>query len=234
MISNLYLAMTAAEIHAAPTLPPRLGWMSCHFSPYSQGLSNLPEALPNGSLLILSDLIPINSHDPRLIACQLDEQAALHGCSGLLLDLQRYPEAQTKALVDYLIYNVSCPVVVSQCFAGEKCTLCLPPCPAHVPLTEYLAPWSGRDIWLELSRSPEIIRLTGSGPAYLPLDTIPEGGSFTDPGLHCHYRISAEPEKAEFQLWRTDDDLMALAEEANGLGIRQFVGLYQELHTILI
>ena len=46
-----FLAMTAAEIRGTETLPPKTAWMACHFSPYSTGLSNLPKALPPGSMI---------------------------------------------------------------------------------------------------------------------------------------------------------------------------------------
>ena len=55
MAMEPYLAMTAGEIRGASVLPRRTGWLSCHFSPSGAGLSNLPVALPPGSLLILDD-----------------------------------------------------------------------------------------------------------------------------------------------------------------------------------
>ena len=66
-----FLAMTAAEIRGTETLPPKTAWMACHFSPYSTGLSNLPKALPPGSMVILDDITPIHGHDSETIAAQL-------------------------------------------------------------------------------------------------------------------------------------------------------------------
>ena len=42
MAIRQYLAMTAAEMTQAGSLPRHAAWMACHFSPYSTGLTNLP------------------------------------------------------------------------------------------------------------------------------------------------------------------------------------------------
>ena len=69
-----FLAMTAAEIRGTETLPPKTAWMACHFSPYSTGLSNLPKALPPGSMVILDDITPIHGHDSETIAALLEAE----------------------------------------------------------------------------------------------------------------------------------------------------------------
>ena len=66
-----YLAMTAAEYARAKELPGRLAWMACHFAPYGTGVVNLPQQLPEGSVLMLNDRIPICGHDPLLVADML-------------------------------------------------------------------------------------------------------------------------------------------------------------------
>ena len=68
---HCYLAMTAREINQCPLLPSKIAWMACHFSPYGTGLVGLPEKLPQGSLIIVNDRIPIRSHDPGQIVYQL-------------------------------------------------------------------------------------------------------------------------------------------------------------------
>lgn len=72
MALPIYLAMTPWEMEHRE-LPPRCGWMACHFSPYGQGLSNLPRVLPADSLVIVNDRIPPWGHDPKLMAQQLQE-----------------------------------------------------------------------------------------------------------------------------------------------------------------
>jgi DNA-binding NarL/FixJ family response regulator len=66
-----FLAMTAAEIRNISVFPGKIAWMACHFSPFGLGLSNLPRALPVGSLLMVDDVTPPRRHDPVFIAEQI-------------------------------------------------------------------------------------------------------------------------------------------------------------------
>ena len=223
--------MTAAEIRSATSLPSRVAWMACHFSPYATGLSNLPEALPPGAVLMLNDITPIRGHDPQMIRRQLYDIAEENRCSVLVLDFQRHPSAETRDLVECLVADSVYPVVVSAAF-GEKfsCPVLLPPCPAHIPLETHIAPWGERDIWLEVSRSQETIAVTASGATVSSqsFSTLEEGG-FLEEALHCHYRIETASELVRFSLWRTDADIHALCAQGHALGVRGFLGLYQEL-----
>lgn len=231
MATNMYLAMTGAEFASAEELPPKIGWMACHFSPYGKGLSNLPVCLPPGSLLILNDRIPICGHDPQRIAEQLQQSAATLNCSGILLDFQKPDTRELKQLSIYLADVLPCPVAVSDGYAdGLSCPVFLSPCPHHVHLQEHIAPWKERELWLDLAVNAESITLTaaGSGILPLPLGEIPDG-AHSDERLHCHYSIENTDHSSCFTLWRTAEDLKALAKEAEGLGIRTFVGLYQEM-----
>ena len=227
-----FLAMTAAEFRANPHIPPRIAWMASHFSPYCTGLSNLPKTLPPDSLLILDDITPIHGHDPERIAAQLRERVEALNCSGVLLDFQRPEYKEAAALARYLTENLPCPVAVSDIFAGElDCPVFLSPVPPDMPLSEYLAPWSGRQVWLEMARNGTVITLTDEGAAAAPL---PPGehfeGGHLDAKLHCHYRIKLSEEQARFTLYRTMDDLNTLLEEAESLGVTHGIGLYQELY----
>lgn len=226
-----YLAMTAAEFQENRDHSRKIGWMSCLFSPYGTGLSNLPRVLPAGSLLILSDYTPMQGHDPEIIAGQLTQCVdALH-CSGVLLDFQRPGNGQQAALVQQLVQALPCPVAVSEVYARElDCPVFLSPVPPSTALRDYLAPWQGREIWLELALNGEVITLTEKGAETVPLSCIPvpEDG-FSDDPLHCHYRIETTLDSARFTLWRTAEDLDALLEEAEGHGVTTGVGLWQEL-----
>ena len=75
MVLPLYLAMTGREILAAQSAASRCAYMACHFSPYSQGLTNLPTSLPPSSMLILNDRTPICGHDPQRICGELAQMA---------------------------------------------------------------------------------------------------------------------------------------------------------------
>ena len=234
MATDAFLAMTAAEIMENPEKPPHIAWMACHFSPYSTGISNLPRHLPEGSVLILNDLTPIHGHDPSRIARQLNECLERLRYSGLLLDFQRPDCTETARLVKYLVQAVQCPVVVSDVYAQDlNCPVFLAPVPPSAPLGEFLAPWMGREIWLEMGLDGEQITLTEDGAVVTPLPHFvpPDAGHFEEK-LHCHYTIEVG-EDARFTLWRTEEDLAALVEEAGAMGVKGLVGLYQELHKYL-
>ena len=221
-----YLAMTAGEMASSVSLPPRAAWMACHFSPYGTGLANLPQRLAPESLLILNDRTPICDHDPVLIAAQLEDCAERLGCSGVLLDLQRPGQAQTRELV-------SVPVAVSECYAREvPCPIFLPPPPPDEPLETYLKPWKGREIWLEAATDGLEIQLREEGAVATPLSCweIPESRGFVDEGLHCHYRCEVREDCAVFTLWRNSADLDELLTEAEEFGVTTAVGLYQEFY----
>lgn len=226
-----YLAMTAAEFAQTQALPERVAWMACHFSPYGTGLSNCPERLPKGAMVILNDRTPIHGHEPALIAQQLQEITDRAEASCVLLDLQRPDCPETAAVVQALVQELSCPVGVSDAYAqGLSCPVFLPPPPLDQPLAEHLAPWKGREIWLEAALDAETVTLTQEGPQFTPVSRWkgPETG-FQDPALHCHYRVEVQENQIRFTLFRTHEDLEALLGEASALGVTQAIGLFQEL-----
>lgn len=235
MLIRPILAMTAAEFHSCEDFSGKIGWMSCLFSPYGTGLSNLPQRLPEGSLLVLSDYTPMQGHDPQVIEKQLCTCIDRFSCCGVLLDFQRTGNAQASALAASLVKALPCPVAVSAGYAKElDCPVFLPPVPPDTPLTEHIAPWTGREIWLELALDGQRIVLTQQGAEITPLPHWqgPAEG-FAEEQLCCHYRIETTQDKAIFTLWRTREDLEKLLEEANELGITTAVALYQELGYIL-
>ena len=233
MATETILAMTAAEIANSTDLPSKIGWMACQFSPYSTGLSNLPQWLPENSLLILNDLTPIHGHDPERIGQQLAERLKTLHCCGLLLDFQRPDCAETRSVIGHLLQVLPCPVVVSDCYAKEyDCPVFLTPAPPSCPLEEHIRPWAGRDIWLEIGLDGEQIRLTEKGSSFVPLPRfIPPDTGHHNAVLHCHYQTNVA-EDVRFTLWRTKEDFAELLDEAEKLGILKTVGLYQELYGI--
>ena len=229
-----FLAMTAAEMGNVSDFPPNIAWMACHFSPYGLGLSNLPQRLPPHSLILLDDITPIQNHNSEIIADQLRSLEETLRCSGILLDFQRGYTQEMAALVNHLTQALPCPVIVSEIYAKElTCPVFLPPVPLSVPLEEYIAPWNGREIWLEISLTGEALTLSGSGCLRVPFP-CPDNrfSGFTDETLHCHYIMEANEKSARFTLWRTVDDFMQFMEDGHKLGITGFVGLYQELRKL--
>ena len=231
-----FLAMTAAEMQNSSQLPSRIAWMACHFSPYGLGLSNLPKELLPRSLLMVDDITPPHGHDLQLVAEQLNSCADAFQCPGILLDFQRKGNEEAQKLVRHLVHDLSCPVAVSECYAHDlDCPVFLPPVPPSVPLEEYLLPWKGREIWLELGLDGELLTLTEQGceAISLPCPDLETDG-FSDNKLHCHYTIETTEKSARFTLWRTVEDWEQLLAEAAKLGIVGAVGLYQEMHSIFL
>lgn len=230
MVIIRFLAMTAGEMGEGGSMPAHPAWMACHFSPYGRGLSNLPEALPPGSLLMVDDRNPIQGHDPGQVAAQLAECVKKHQCAGVLLDFQRPGSGEAEALVTWLEETLPCPLGVSSLYGkGRRCAVCLPPPPCHVPLKEHLAPWPGREIWMELAAEGECLRLTPEGIQLAPFSTPMKKAPFREPSLHCRYTIALEENQPRFTLWRTREDLEALEQEAQTLGVTRTLGLWQEL-----
>ncbi len=227
-----YLAMTAGETEDF-SLPEGYlpGWMACHFSPYGTGLSNIPRDLPPGSMVILNDRTPISGHDPELIAAQLLQLLEKTGYDSLLLDFQRPDIPETKALCEVLTQALPCPIGVSDLYAQDlKCPVFLSPAPLDQGLREYVTPWDGREIWLDIAPEAACITVTESGStiAAVPFSDPPEN-AFEDGALHIRYRAETFDNKIQFHLWRDLPQLEALLEEAKILGITKAIGLYQEL-----
>lgn len=231
MAIDLFLAMTGAEIRANTALPERIGWMACHFSPYGTGLTNLPPHLPESAMLILNDRTPIHGHDPQRIIGQLREILETLKCGSILLDFQRPGEAETAVLAAEIVHALPCPTAVSEMYAeGIPCPIFLPPAPPDVMLRDYLAPQKGREVWLDTALDGKIITLTEDGALSSPLfrENVPEDGH-REERLRCHYTMQTGEEQAKFTLFRTEEDLRDLLEDAEALGVSRAVGLWQEL-----
>jgi len=120
-------------------------------------------------------------------------------------------------------------VSVSECYAeGLSCPVFLPPVPLDMPLKTYLAPWAGREIWLEAALDGVVLTLTEAGCTAAPFFDFPEDGH-SDARLHCHYTVEPGPDSAVFRLWRTRSDLDALLADAQVQGVTRAIGLWQEL-----
>lgn len=229
-----YLAMTAAEMAGNSSFPRHAAWMACHFSPSGVGLSNLPNWLPPGCLLILDDSTPIHDHAPERIASELIACMERLQCVGLLLDFQRPGIEQTRKLAEYLCGAFSFPVVVSDVYAAElDCGVFVPPIPPDEAMVSRLARWRGREVWLDTTMEGLEIVLTEKGAKSTPLphQKYPDCG-LEDRTLHCHYQISLKENSAVFTLWRTKSDISTQLEEAEALGVTAAVGLYQEFRPL--
>lgn len=222
----LYLAMTAAEFEKDPQPNFPMAWMACHFSAYGDGLSNFPTALPAQSLLILNDRTPIFGHDAALVARQLQQIVEKMQCSGVLLDLQRAGAEKIAERVAAL----PCPVAATPQYARNlECAVFLPPPPPNVPLEKHMAPWRGREVWLEAATQRQRIRVDAQGNRELAPAVFP--CPHEDASLHCRYGMEICAQYVDFHLSRDDEQLAALLREGEELGIERFVGLYQQLSS---
>ena len=225
----LYLAMTGAEMRCASQLPTHFAYMACHFSPYGEGISNIPDALPDQAILILNDRMPCHGHSPSLIVQQLSDAVSRLGCESILLDFIQPPDSESEAMVHAIVEANACPVAVSTQYAdGLRCPVFLPPCPLHVPLEEYLLPRKGREIWLEAALDSTCFRVTSQG-CTTQQDSI-QDLPFCDEELHCHYKIELTDDSALFSISRTREDLDSLLAEATSYRVTRAVGLWQEIY----
>lgn len=227
----LYLAMTAAEFTFCPSLPERIAWMACHFSPYGTGLSGIPDALPPESIVIVNDRIPVCGHDPSVISSQLQTILESQQVCGILLDFQRPDCPQAAEIAAAVTKNCSCPVAVSELYAVDlPCAVFLSPVPANKRPAEHFEPWSGREIWLEAALEGVCIHLDFHRSVSSPMDyPCADPLSLFDPQLHSHYRMDISEDCADFYIQRTKDDLTALLQDAKAYNVTKAIGLYQEL-----
>ena len=125
-----------------------------------QGLSNLPPKLPPHTLLILDDRFPCQGHSPGLVADQLNSITDSFHCENLLLDFQRPPDAESSHMVQTIASQlVQNPVVPPAYCHDPSFPVFLPPCPLHLTMEEYIAPWCNREIWLEAGLCQESISI---------------------------------------------------------------------------
>lgn len=233
MALPIYLAMTAWEM-AHRELPRHCGYMACHFSPYGLGLSNFPTHLPGGALLIVNDRIPPFGHDPELIARQLQSAADEFAPRGILLDFQR-PYNKETAMIATAVCCLPCPTAVTESYASDCGTaVFLPSVPLNRTLERHIAPWDGREIWLEIDCVGLTMTLTKAGCDCSTGEVSLHEPAFPDDKLHCHYSTKLQEDRAVFSLTRHQEDIQALLEEAEQLGICLAAGLYQELSSFYL
>ena len=223
----VYLALTAADFRTCSLLPTHTAWLSCLFSPYGAGLSNIPKHLPNESLVILSDRTSIRNHDPELIYQILSHTLHTLSAKGLLLDFEGPVTSASTEIVQKLV-TLPFPVAVSATHAKTlNCPVFLPFLPPSGSLETHLATWKGREIWLEVSTAAERITVSASG-ATISAAEEQEILPHKDEILHTHYGIDIDENEIRFTLQRTIEDIQELLEAGREMGVVLGVGLHQE------
>jgi len=220
--------MTAAEFFGSTSLPASVGWLSCHFSSAGWGLSNVPKSLPPHSLLILDDSHPFQNHSAALILSQLSETVERLRPDALLLDFQRPFQVDIAELVQVLSAGLSCSVAAPIQYAAQDRPVFLPPAPLLQPLSDYLRPYGGREIWLELANPAMEISVTEGGCTSRMIPTVSTPLPHHDTALHIDYAIHCAKEEILFTLARQKDTLANYLTEAEAMGVAGAVGLFQE------
>lgn len=224
----LFLAMTAAEFANCEAYPPKIAYMSCHFSSSDNGLSGIPKWLPPGSVLMFTDVFPPNGHNSKGIAEELAATVEQLNCAALLLDLQRPNLPENKALAK-IAASLPCPVAVSAEYAKDlTCGVLLPPLPLWTLFSDYLQPWKGRRIWLEAAIDGAEVTVTENDSIYTPCYSTSLPSSFPYEALHIDYHMQIRKDRVLFHLRRDRCRLNELLREAEKFGIQGAVGLYQQ------
>lgn len=229
MALPIYLAMTQGEFLRCQHFPEHIAWMESSFSPSGSGLHQLPKSLVPESLLMVTDQFPPNNHNPQLIIQQLIRTAKEFSISGVVLDFQRPFCQEIARIADAIRESLPCPVAVTPPYATTKSsTVFLPPVPVNLSANKYLAPFAGREIWLETELRGLEMTVTGNGCTSTPLESPLCGNIFEDSLCRCHYTIDIEEDRAVFSLRRSREDLQALLSDAEKMGVTKALGLYQE------
>ena len=218
---SVYLAMAPEQV-----LPEGLR-KALLFCPFEE--NGIPESLPAGCLPVLTDRTPFAQGNARHIIDRLSAIAS--GSPAVLLDFQRKGQMGLREFVQKLRSSLSCPVAAPPEYAGPAGPVFLPPIPPDVMPEEALAPWQGRQIWLDLAPSAQKLTLTAAGCSSSDTAEVGTGG-FPDAALFCHYRLETiQEDRVQFTLWRTGEDLSALTARLPELGVCGCVGLYPELNA---
>ena len=141
-----------------------------------------------------------------------------------LLDLEnpRCPEAQA------LLEGLPCPAAVPPGMGDGP--VFLPPCPLHVPLERWLAPWQGREIWMEAAMQRQTVTVDGAGMTASPPEPAEDpAGGFRSGELRCRFLQDISPDRAVFTLFDTPQTLEEKLDAAASLGVTRAIGLYAEL-----
>ena len=202
MVLPLYLAMSAVEMRPIPR-------------PAFLVLEDF-QIPPAGVLPVITDAFPPDRHW-LLRVCQ--------GREAVVLDFERPPTAEVREMIRHL----PCPAAAPPGYADDG-PVFLPPAPLHLPLEKYLAPWKGREIWLEAAVQRQTVTVTADGAAAGPAcmnSNLTDG--FYCEKLFCRFNQSFSENRAVFTLFDTPDTLRRKLDRAAELGVARAVGLFQEL-----
>lgn len=224
MALPVYLALTGAEFRLLPRKPAHLAWMGVSFTENGT-LGGFPEVFPLGGILTVNDASPLPEKCPPEAIEILQQWVEQFRPSAVLMDMQRSGAAPE--VMKALSKGLPCPVAVSAPYADIlPGPVLLPPIPLYRDPENFLAPWAGREIWLEISPLGQVVRLTKTGRDIRFAPVSPVQKEF--PGPCSRYTIRKGPDSIEFRFWRTKEDTAALFATAEKHGVTKLFGLYLE------
>ncbi len=226
---SIYLAATGAELRGMDLNAQKLAWMACQFSLSGTGISGIPASLPPESILMLTDEMPIQQHDPHRVADELLSAAENLKCSAILLDFQRPKTEEAATMAETILHAAALPVIISQPYGTLfSCPVLISPSPLWLSLETHLAPWQDRQIWLEAILEDAIVTVTKDGSQYSPCVHHKET-PFYNEALCVSYAVEEEKDCLQFYLHRGKEELKKLLQQANNIGVKNAIGLYQQL-----
>ena len=224
MALPVYLALTGAEFRLLPRKPAHLAWMGVSFAENGT-LGGFPEVFPPGGILTVNDAAPLPEKCPPEATIALQQWVERFRPSAVLMDMQRSGAAPE--VLKALSEGLPCPVAVSAPYAHVLSgPVLLPPVPLYRDPEKFLAPWAGREIWLEISPLGQMVRLTKTGREIRFAPVAPAQAEF--PGPCSRYSIRKGSDSIEFRFWRTKEDTVALFSAAESHGVTKLFGLYSE------
>ena len=202
----LYLAGFGLEIHTIPQ--PALLMPDWSVSP------------PQGVLPVITDCRPLTEEGvDRLCSMARRWKRAV-------LDFELPPSA----LALELLKRLPCPAAAPPGYGDGP--VFLPPPPLCVPLEDYLAPWQGREIWLEAALQKQTVTVTAAGTSFSTAVPGDLEGGFGCKELCCRFTQEIREDRAVFTLFDTPETLKDKLARAQELGVTAALGLYCELGHI--
>lgn len=226
----IYLARSR---HDMPEDAIAVCYIGCHLSETGTGICRLPHSLPPGSLFTVDDRILPHGHDMALVYRQLSDAVSRFSPAGIILDFEAPFSAELMELAATLS-ALPCPVAVSPAYSsGLSCPVFLPPIPPDESAKSFLAPWKGRELWLEAEAESVLLTLDKSGCEVCPTQNAPCEPSLADRACRCHYRTDISDVKATVHIGRTYTDTAAVLDDAAALGVTRAITVSDALFYFL-
>lgn len=227
MVFPIYLAMTVAELSAVSDNPYGCGIMAQCFSSQGSGPGYLPEVVPEDFVLLLNDHVPFDGHDIFRIGSHLAQYCRQKKPRAVILDFQRPFTPSLQELTVHLSACLSVPVIPPPAYCNDG-PVFLPPVPTNKSPQKVLAPWKGREIWLEIAFLGQEFSVTEKGCSITSLSYPLRDTPLYDGQAFCHYHIEETDDAVLFRLHRTRDDHTLFLQEAAKMGVCGAIGLFQE------